>query len=177
MKKYIAEYVQASSRQSCCPCSCRSPQHLQLVLCTPQSLIKALPRGPSLHFPNTCPFCLLRHLLRQPPPALQPCPCELPSSAAVPKPVSPGWGSTGRITGLPWQQRCSPWASRGKGTEEEKEAVVWMLLKAKAFSVSHVIPQFQFTVLTAAIPSPVMPFPLLSSHFSPRICILFSLPF
>lgn len=65
------------------------PLHLQLVVCAPQSLIKALPPGPPPHFPNTCIFCLQRHLLRQLPLALQPCLSELGSPAAVPKPVPP----------------------------------------------------------------------------------------
>lgn len=59
---------------SCCS---RGPLHLQQVLWAPQSLIKVLPEGPSTHFPNTFIFCLQRHLLRQLPLALQPCPSQL----------------------------------------------------------------------------------------------------
>lgn len=150
IKKYTAAYVRASSRQSCCPCSSRSPQHLQLLLCAPQSLIKALPPGPSLHFPNTCIFCLLRHLLRQPPLALQPCPAELPSTAAVPKPVSLGPGRRGGTTGLP------AWLTPGQQREGHRGGEggsVLDALKSKGFLCE---PRYcQLTMLSTAVLSPV----------------------
>lgn len=55
--------------------------------------------------------------------------------------------------------------------------MVWMLLKAKAFSVSHVIPQFQLTVLSTAIRSPVSCLSLFSlptSLLSQDMHIIFS---
>lgn len=70
--KVCVDSTQAKLIKPCTSCCSRGPLHLQQVLRAPQSLIKVLPEGPSTHFPNTCIFCLQRHLLRQLPLALQP---------------------------------------------------------------------------------------------------------